>query len=438
MEKYANNLEQLVDERTDQLQEEKKKTEALLLEMLPRPVAEQLKRGNKVEAESYDMVTIYFSDIVGFTNMSAESTPLQVVDFLNDLYTCFDSIIGNYDVYKVETIGDAYMVVSGLPIRNGNIHAGEIASMSLHLLEAIREFKIRHRPDDTLKLRIGIHSGPVCAGVVGLKMPRYCLFGDTVNTSSRMESTGEALRIHCSGECKKLLDSLGGYLYEDRGKIPIKGKGELNTYWLTGELEDYKIKRYQARTERRASKNSAKQISKFLQAQKELQKSSLKSAKSLMTNNHNRLAPFSNNLIRSTSFDSPKKLRFAADIMLESHHNNSRYLRYSNDALMEVITDQISSPKKKQKSDDSMIFAVVDANDSPMNFDDVDDITASCPCINKEMTEFICKGEDFFDNYDGLPIDNGLNNTSDGRNRLHKLNTPTIQITSITPLLSDN
>lgn len=368
--------------------------------------------------------------------MSAESTPLQVVDFLNDLYTCFDSIIGNYDVYKVETIGDAYMVVSGLPIRNGNIHAGEIASMSIHLLEAIREFKIRHRPNDTLKLRIGMHSGPVCAGVVGLKMPRYCLFGDTVNTTSRMESTGEALRIHCSGESKKLLDSLGGYIYEDRGKIPIKGKGELNTYWLIGEHEDYKIKRYQARTERRASKNSAKQISKFLQAQKELQKSSLKSAKSLMTKNPNRLAPFSNNLMRSTSFDSPKKLRFAADHLLENHSHSNKYLRYSNNALMEVITDHLASPKLKQKpkeTKDSMIFAVVDANDQPRDFDDV---TASCPCINKEITEFICKGEDFLHNFDD---DIEAANTSECYEMLQqKIATPTIQITSITPLLSDN
>ncbi|XP_011308838.1 guanylate cyclase 32E isoform X2 [Fopius arisanus] len=235
MEKYANNLEALVDERTDQLTEEKKKTDALLYEMLPKYVAEQLKKGHKVQAEGFDCVTIYFSDIVGFTHMSAESTPLEVVDLLNDLYTCFDATIENYDVYKVETIGDAYMVVSGLPIRNGIQHAGEIASMSLCLLDKIKEFSIRHRPFDKLQLRIGIHSGPVCAGVVGLKMPRYCLFGDTVNTASRMESTGLPLKIHCSNETKLLLDEIGGFHLEERGLVEMKGKGERVTYWLYGE-----------------------------------------------------------------------------------------------------------------------------------------------------------------------------------------------------------
>ncbi|XP_018313430.1 atrial natriuretic peptide receptor 1 isoform X2 [Mycetomoellerius zeteki] len=191
MEQYATNLETLVEERTADYLEEKRKCEELLYQLLPKSVASQLILGQSVIAETYDQVTIYFSDIVGFTSLSAESTPLQVVDLLNDLYTCFDSIIENFDVYKVETIGDAYMVVSGLPVRNGMNHAREIARMSLALRDTVMTFSIRHRPTEQLKLRIGMHSGPCVAGVVGLKMPRYCLFGDTVNTASRMESNGE-------------------------------------------------------------------------------------------------------------------------------------------------------------------------------------------------------------------------------------------------------
>ncbi|CAG2054673.1 unnamed protein product, partial [Timema podura] len=222
MEKYAYNLESIVQERTNQLTEEKKKTEALLHRMLPKTVAESLKRGEPVEAESFDSVSIYFSDIVGFTELSAVSTPMQVVELLNDLYTCCDSIISHYDVYKVETIGDAYMVVSGLPVRNGDRHAEEVASMALHLLDTINTIHIRHHPTEKLMLRIGVHSGQCVAGVVGLKMPRYCLFGDTVNTASRMESSGEALKIHMSETTKQLLDRLGGYLYDERGLTFIK------------------------------------------------------------------------------------------------------------------------------------------------------------------------------------------------------------------------
>uniref|UniRef100_A0A670JS61 Guanylate cyclase n=1 Tax=Podarcis muralis TaxID=64176 RepID=A0A670JS61_PODMU len=235
MEQYANNLEKLVEERTQAYLEEKRKAENLLYQILPHSVAEQLKRGETVQAEAFDCVTIYFSDIVGFTSLSAESTPMQVVTLLNDLYTCFDAIIDNFDVYKVETIGDAYMVVSGLPVRNGKLHAHEIVRMALALLEAVKTFRIRHRPNEQLRLRVGIHSGPVCAGVVGLKMPRYCLFGDTVNTASRMESSGEALKIHVSSTTKENLDEFGCFELELRGDVEMKGKGKLRTYWLLGE-----------------------------------------------------------------------------------------------------------------------------------------------------------------------------------------------------------
>ncbi|XP_017492307.1 PREDICTED: atrial natriuretic peptide receptor 1-like, partial [Rhagoletis zephyria] len=237
LEQYANNLELLVEDRTADFLEAKRKAEELLYQLLPKTVASALTCGQPVIPQSYEQVTIYFSDIVGFTSLSARSTPLQIIDFLNDLYTTFDSIIEAFQVYKVETIGDSYMVVSGLPVRNGDNHVVEIARMSLALREAVSSFTIRHKPEEQLKLRIGIHSGPVVAGVVGRKMPRYCLYGDTVNTASRMESTGVPLRIHVSSETCKILKKFGSFELELRGQIEIKGKGRMTTYWLTGEKE---------------------------------------------------------------------------------------------------------------------------------------------------------------------------------------------------------
>uniref|UniRef100_A0A8C7WI62 Guanylate cyclase n=1 Tax=Oncorhynchus mykiss TaxID=8022 RepID=A0A8C7WI62_ONCMY len=235
LEQYSSNLEELIRERTEELEIEKLKTEKLLTQMLPPSVADVLKVGGTVEPEHFENVTLYFSDIVGFTTISANSEPIEVVDLLNDLYTLFDAIIGNHDVYKVETIGDAYMVASGLPVPNGNRHAAEISSMALDILSAVGTFKMRHMPDVPVRIRIGLHSGPCVAGVVGLTMPRYCLFGDTVNTASRMESTGMPSRIHLSHSTAKILvDLREGYQVQLRGKTELKGKGMEETYWLVG------------------------------------------------------------------------------------------------------------------------------------------------------------------------------------------------------------
>ncbi|XP_072232312.1 retinal guanylyl cyclase 2 [Leuresthes tenuis] len=234
LEQYSSNLEELIRERTEELEIEKQKTEKLLTQMLPPSVAEALMDGGTVEPEYFDHVSLYFSDIVGFTTISANSEPIEVVDLLNDLYTLFDAIIGNHDVYKVETIGDAYMVASGVPVPNDNRHAAEIANMSLDILSAVGSFKMRHMPDVPVRIRIGLHTGPCVTGVVGLTMPRYCLFGDTVTTASRMESSGLPQRIHVHESTVKVLQELNfGYKLELRGRTEVKGRVE-ETYWLVG------------------------------------------------------------------------------------------------------------------------------------------------------------------------------------------------------------
>ncbi|CAK1595787.1 unnamed protein product [Parnassius mnemosyne] len=234
MEKYASNLEALVEEKTNKLTEEKRKTDDLLHRMLPRTIAEALKRGEHIQAESYDSVTVFFSDIVDFSHLVATSCPMQIVDVLHDLYTCCDAIISYYNVYKVEPVRDAYMVVGGLPERCSK-HAAEVASMALHLLDVVPQIRIRHNPVARLNIKIGIHSGQCAAGVVGIKMPRYCIFGDTVNTAARMQSTSDPQKIHVSHDTYVMLRKHGGFHFKERGIVNIKGRGEIKTWWLIGE-----------------------------------------------------------------------------------------------------------------------------------------------------------------------------------------------------------
>uniref|UniRef100_A0A914VLK1 Guanylate cyclase n=1 Tax=Plectus sambesii TaxID=2011161 RepID=A0A914VLK1_9BILA len=238
MEKYAVTLEQQVEERTKQLVEEQKKSDVLLYRMLPRQVADKLKSGQSVEPEAFDNVTIFFSDVVGFTNIASRCSPLQVVNLLNDLYTLFDGIIEAHDVYKVETIGDGYLCVSGLPHRNGDMHAREIADMSLEFMRSLINFRIHNLPNEQINLRIGLHTGSCVSGIVGMSMPRYCLFGDSVNTASRMESHGKPGQIHITAETNRYLTHIiGGYKTAERGDVIIKGKGVLLTYWLLGKAD---------------------------------------------------------------------------------------------------------------------------------------------------------------------------------------------------------
>ncbi|KAK3508354.1 hypothetical protein QTP70_022935, partial [Hemibagrus guttatus] len=232
---YSRNLEHLVEGRTALYKAERDRADQLNFMLLPGPVVRSLKETGRVEPELFDEVTIYFSDIVGFTTLCHYSTPMEVVDMLNDMYKNFDSILDSHDVYKVETIGDAYMVASGLPRRNGNRHAVDICHMALDILEFMGTFQLRHLPGIPLWIRIGVHSGPCAAGVVGNKMPRYCLFGDTVNTASRMESTGLPLRIHVSQSTINILQRTDcPFEYETRGETFLKGKGKEMTYWLKG------------------------------------------------------------------------------------------------------------------------------------------------------------------------------------------------------------
>ncbi|XP_071453162.1 soluble guanylate cyclase 88E-like [Hetaerina americana] len=209
---------------------EMKRTDELLYQMIPKQVADRLRTGeNPIDTcETFDEVSILFSDVVTFTEICSRISPMEVVSMLNAMYSIFDTLTERNRVYKVETIGDAYMVVGGAPDKDEH-HGLKVCDMALDMVDAITDLK-DPSTGNHLRIRVGIHSGMVVAGIVGLKMPRYCLFGDSVNTASRMESTSEAMKIHISQTTKTHLTP--DYKVSERGEIQVKGKGAMKTYWL--------------------------------------------------------------------------------------------------------------------------------------------------------------------------------------------------------------
>ncbi|MBC6452256.1 MAG: GAF domain-containing protein [Hormoscilla sp. SP5CHS1] len=206
---------------------EQEKSEQLLLNILPEPIAAKLKQSQEHIAENFEEVTIMFADIVGFTPLSARLEPIALVNLLNKIFSTFDALASELGLEKIKTIGDAYMVAAGLPIPKPD-HAEAIADMALAMQTAVNNFQVE--VDNSFQIRVGINSGVVVAGVIGIKKFIYDLWGDAVNVASRMESSGEPGRIQVTAATHKLL--LDKYLFEERGKISVKGKGEMTTYWL--------------------------------------------------------------------------------------------------------------------------------------------------------------------------------------------------------------
>lgn len=215
-----------------ELKAEQEKSDRLLLNILPKTIAERLKQGEYVIADYFKDSTVLFADLVGFTTLSARFKPETLVVILNEIFSAFDGIVEKFGLEKIKTIGDAYMAVAGVPIPRAD-HAEAIAEAALQMMNEMK--RINAQSDAPMSLRIGINSGPVVAGVIGTKKFIYDLWGDTVNTASRMESHGNPNEVQVTESTYRLLRDK--FIFEKRGAIEVKGKGVMQTYFLKEKIE---------------------------------------------------------------------------------------------------------------------------------------------------------------------------------------------------------
>ncbi|MBK9533563.1 MAG: hypothetical protein IPO10_00035 [Flavobacteriales bacterium] len=238
--RQRDDLDREVDDRTAELVaekqavlREKERSDELLLNILPSEVAEELKANGSAKARDFDPATILFTDFKGFTELSVQLSAQDLVAEINTCFEAFDGIISRYGVEKIKTIGDAYMAAGGVPDPLRGSPAGVVEAA----LE-MQEFMVRYKAQRTalnkpaFEMRLGVHTGPVVAGIVGVKKFQYDIWGDTVNTASRMESNGEVGQVNISQSTYELVKNVPGLTFTSRGKIPVKGKGELEMYFV--------------------------------------------------------------------------------------------------------------------------------------------------------------------------------------------------------------
>ncbi len=216
-----------------QVVEEKEKSEGLLHNILPVPIADRLKENPEIIADGFESVSVLFADIVGFTRLSSVLSPDQLVNYLNTIFSHFDVLAEKYGMEKIKTIGDAYMVSGGLPSHSPG-HLERMANMALEMMQYVEQHQYEGA-EQKLQIRIGFHTGPVVAGVIGIKKFAYDLWGDTVNTANRMESHGLPGKVNVTETVKEQLED--NFEFEERGEIEVKGKGKMKAYILVAKKE---------------------------------------------------------------------------------------------------------------------------------------------------------------------------------------------------------
>ena len=228
-------LEHTVEIRTAEVISEKKKSDDLLLNILPEEVAEELKAKGSADAKQFDEVTVMFTDFKGFTKISEKLTPSELVAEIHTCFKAFDNIITKYNIEKIKTIGDSYMCAGGLPVAN-TTNAVDVVNAAIEIQQFMQQHLQQRKNEnkEPFELRTGVHTGPVVAGIVGVKKFAYDIWGDTVNTASRMESSGEAGKVNISETTYELVKDEFNCVH--RGKIEAKGKGELDMYYVEGRI----------------------------------------------------------------------------------------------------------------------------------------------------------------------------------------------------------